>query len=187
MDDIRTFLKDTKDAVLVYDGNEYSPVVYWNVKSTDAYTAEKADWQGMEHNVRVYDDPEKRFIFDEFFQILCHRKDLPLPDYRYIQNIEKIERPLHDPITIVEESIIKEIVELISQPYDTDTFKTNSPSKNSIVGFNVFFKNCPAYYYVSIIEAEDGSYGIVILEWESIDKRNYVPIPSDSQIMFYLW
>lgn len=189
-------LKDTKDAVLVYDGNEYESAFSWHPKNLDNYTVTTGVWQGYEHPIRVFDDPQKRFIVDEFFNTTAyfHRKDDVLPDFRNTQEVEKIfisfVRTPADHVLIENgEPMMTQVVELMSQQYQKDVFKNNSPFEKNVAKITVYFYDYPATYSAaSVIQAKDGSYGIRMndLDASRRGKRDYIPIPADSPVMQYL-
>jgi len=165
-----------------------------DIAKTD--TAIRRGWWEWEIEVRVYDDPQLRFIYDAERKFLFHRADDPLPDYKDIRQIERIALAFSGTNVVLQEGAdMVEMVRLLSQPWDKKEFrKNNSPKRSRIATIVVYFKDYPAYHRVgSVIQAEDGSYGIIISAFTYpsssngfYDTSDYIPIPPDSPLLLYL-
>ena len=182
---------DTADTVTEYDGKEYKAILYWDVIDRENYSIEEAMWQGHVHNVRVYDDPEKRFIFDEYFQLLCHRIDDPLPQPKDDERIEKIRFGSTTEVLYSDSDIekIKAMAELMAQPYQKEAFKNNSPIEETITQIFVYYYDYPAFHWAAaLIRAQDGSYGFVMNDWKAtmeVSNCDYIAIPTDAGIVSF--
>ena len=179
--------KDTEDAQLIYEGNSYHFEHNWSPIEWESYTIGKAIWQGYEHTVRVYNDPQKRFIFDEYFQEIYHKETDHLPNLEDVSSVEKIVFFSYadgSEMTLDSELVVDAVVSLISQPYQTSSFENSSLSKLKIAQVDVYFYDYPAYYVgiASVIQTQDGVYGFVMSDWDE-DDCNYIPIPSNSSIL----
>jgi len=126
---------------------------------------------------------------------LLHRTDDLLPDYKDIQQIERIELSFqNDKVILDEESEMSNLVRLLSLPWEKEIFrKTNSPIKRVIATVTIYYKDYPAYQRIgSLIQAEDGSYGLVIrafvfpFDGEYQTRCDYIPIPQNSPFLYYL-
>ena len=188
-----SLLKDTEDAVLVYGGVSYRPVLNWSMAEDEPYTLQKATWQGDEHTVRVYGDPKQRFILDEYFLLFFHREDDILPEIGETQRIQRIEIVYSEvekkDALIMGESTISDFTRLMDQPYQAEMFAKNSPFNTTIAAIDVYFLEYPAYYSAaSVVEAGNGTTGIVMSNWsdtETVSHRDYIPIPPDSSVKSY--
>ena len=199
--DIDRFYHDTgRSFAYEYEGHDYEwnrPLNFWSV-TTSFVMIDTAKWKGLgdwEIPVRVYDDPEKRFLYDIEMEILIHRTDDPLPDFKDIQQIERME--LHFPgnvALLVEESEMSELVRLLSQPWDEAIFRrSNSSAKRDIATIRIYYKDYPACQRVAtIIQHEGGLYGLVINEFAypyygvSPSASDFIPIPQNSRFTPYL-
>lgn len=198
-----SYPKDTDEIIYYYNGNPYTYAEYWKMINSEDYIVGTVTWEivnnqgdiidktkaGKENKFHVYSDPQTRFIFDNYFQLLYHKTNDPLPNFKDAERIEKIRfnfNTKRKSLTIDDKSFIKEIVALMSQPYQAEEFNNNSPSVGYAASLDIFFKDYPAYYTgVSIIEAKDGSYGIFMDDWQDtikVRKCDYIKIPKNSQI-----
>lgn len=184
---------ETKKEILSLEYNEkqYHFVRNWEMINKESYVTDIAIRNEKEYKVCIYSDSQKRFIFDEYYQLLYHKEEDSLPNFKEAEGIEKIEIVFSDininKIELDEESIIKEVVTLMSKSYNEYEFKNNSPFKKTIASMNVYFKDYPAYHsVVSVIEAKDGSYGFIMFDWWDFIKVgdcDYITVPVNSQII----
>ena len=172
----------------------------WRMVNESDYVIDHANLQGAksEFKIRVYgNDPDRCFIYVEYYHTLCHRVDDPLPDYKDAQAIERIvlqtgtENPqIHSQAVIDDESEIQEFASLCSQPQIEKMYRLNSPKKSvKSLPIYVYFKDYPAYRYVGdIFIAEDGSGGLSILDLSSTTYRgrDYIPVSAGSELLKYL-
>ena len=102
----------------------------WNPISSERYFVDNATWQGEKQTIRVYNDPQHRFVYDVNFGLIYHKENDILPDINDVQQIEKIEIVYSDvnkdSVVIVSKPLIMEIVTLMSQPFNSEKFKNNS-------------------------------------------------------------
>jgi len=178
---------------LKYNGEQYCIIHNWEMINRNDYTKDKATWDKKEHQILVYSNLEKRFVFDEYYQLLYHKETDLLPNYNDTQSIKIIEIVFSDvnkaKIVLDDNSIIESAVGLMSQPYNRNLFKNNSPFKKTLAVINVYFNDYPAYQStVSVLEAIDGSLGFVMNDWnytEKVNNSDYIVIPSNSKMQSY--
>lgn len=188
-----SLIMEMDDHPLNYNGGQYRLVRNWEMINSDDYTKNEATWAEKEYDIFVYSDMGNRFIFDEYYQLLYHKEADTLPNYTDIKGVEKMEIIFSDvnksKTVLDNEEILKTAIELMSQPYDRDSFKNNSPFKKTIAVINVYYKDYPAYQSaVSVLEADDGSIGFVIIDWnesEKVNNSDYIVVPSNSQLRSY--
>jgi len=183
-----SLLKDTENSVFLYNDNKYAILQNWDPISSERYFVDNATWQGEKQTIRVYNDPQHRFVYDVNFGLIYHKENDILPDINDVQQIEKIEIVYSDvnkdSVVIVSKPLIMEIVTLMSQPFNSEKFKNNSQFKETIASIQIYFLDYPAYYSaVSVIKAWDGTYGFVLRDWSDLYKvgwRDYIPVQSEN-------
>ena len=208
-DGVPRYLKSTEE--FVYEGHTYEIdfgfinelgviVGDWHMVDESDYVSDTAYLEGYEYEfeIRIYgNDPERRFIYVEYYRILCHREDDPLPDFKDAQAIEKLvlqigsENPQINSQAVIEvRSEIQEFADLCSQPQIEEMYQYNRLREivDSLPMY-VYFKDYPAYKSVGdIFISEDGSGGLDILDFLSstYSDRDYIPMPAGSKLLRYL-
>lgn len=178
---------------LEFNSEEYISVDNWEMIEYDNYVKDKATWAQKEYEVYVYEDLQKRFIYEVYYQTLYHKKTDVLPNFQNLESIEKMVIVYSDVnksnVDLDNETILKTAVELMSQPYDRDVFKNNSPFKKTVASIKIYFKDYPAIHSaVSVIKTWDGTLGFRMFDWtftENVRYRDYIVVPSNSQMQYY--
>jgi uncharacterized protein YceK len=189
-----SLLIDRDDPYLEYGGEQYHIVRTWQIIDRENYTQDNAGWDGNAYKVFVYPDLQKRFIFDEYYQLLYHKVADQLPSVKDLHRIDRIEIVFSDvnkyKVVLNDSLIIEKMVQQMNQPFDRDAFNNNSPFKRTVAAISVYYQDYPAYQMaVSAIKAKDGSYGFIVNDWadtEKVGPSDYIPIPSDSPIQSLL-
>ena len=182
-----------------YAGHRYEffNYFYWHVIDKDDYILDTVVLQGEEFTIRVYNDPQIRFIGNGAYGFY-HRVDDSLPDCWNIQSVESIRLYLDEetPEVVVDKEFeIAELIEFLRPPDDEVKNKSNNSEytsrlKSGIADVYIYCKDYPACLLIGTIwQTESGLYQLQIYRQPDPNARgwaDWVAIPLNSSLLQYL-